>query len=97
MIIMPRKARGKKKKAVSRTIKTAAISKAGAKAKVKKDEFFNKCMRCDKEFPNRDLLKRHLKMHMQALQEIRMLEEGFVPVESKIGLEFKGKNRIIIS
>ncbi len=75
----------------------AVKAKKIAKSEAKKDESFNKCMRCDKEFPSREKLKRHLKMHQQALHEIKMLEDGFVPIESKIGLEFKGKNRIIIS
>jgi hypothetical protein len=98
---MPKKARKtKKKKAIFKASAKAAAKitvKTSAKPKAKKEESFNKCMRCDKEFTSRDLLKRHLKMHAQALQEIRMLEEGFVPIESKIGLEFKGKNKIIIS
>jgi hypothetical protein len=66
-------------------------------AKGKKDEGYNKCMRCDKRFPSRDALKKHQKMHQQAMYEVKMLEEGFVPIESKIGFEFKGKNRIIVS
>lgn len=66
-------------------------------SKVVKEEEYNKCMRCEKEFNSRAALKVHLKSHLQAMQEIKMLEDGFIPVESKIGFEFKGKNRIIVS
>ncbi len=84
---MARKAKIPKVKKTKKTPKPA----------FKKADEYNKCMRCEKEFPSRASLKAHLKMHSQAMHEIKMLEEGFVPVESKIGMEFKGKNRIIIS
>jgi len=78
-------------------VKLKAKIKAKKPAAVSKPGEYNKCLRCDRKFPSRDALKRHLKIHMQALREIKMLEEGFVPSESKIGQEFRGKNKIIIS
>ena len=38
--------------------------------------------------------KKHSK---KMIDEVRLLEQGHVPPESKIGSEFKGKNKIIIS
>ena len=32
-----------------------------------------------------------------ANKDIKLLEEGFVPEKSKIGTEFKGKNKIVVS
>ena len=32
-----------------------------------------------------------------AEREIRLLEQGYVPKKTKIGSEFKGKNKIIIA
>lgn len=32
-----------------------------------------------------------------AEREIRLLEQGYVPEKTKIGSEFKGKNKIIIA
>ena len=94
----------KAKKTVSRKrlVKKAPVKMAKTKtSKIRKsppkEKEYNKCLRCDREFASRDALKKHLKMHNQALREIKLLEEGHVPIESKIGLEFKGKNRIIIS
>jgi len=84
----------KKIKAKKKLPKAAPVSR---KAIAKKEEGFNICMRCDMNFQSRDALKKHLKSHQQAMQEIKLLEEGHVPSESKIGFEFKGKNRIIIS
>lgn len=31
------------------------------------------------------------------LKEMKMLEDGIVPVKNKIGKEFKGKNKVIIA
>ncbi|MBI4896099.1 MAG: hypothetical protein HY832_00955 [Candidatus Aenigmarchaeota archaeon] len=59
------------------------------------DEFM--CMRCRKDFPSRPSLKSHSKSHTDALEEMKMLEKGYVPQESKLGSGFKGKNKIIIS
>ena len=81
-----------------KAVKKLKIKKSGIKTAKKSVELeYNKCMRCEKEFPSRASLKQHLKMHSQAIQEIKMLEEGYIPIESKIGFEFKGKNRIIVS
>ena len=54
-------------------------------------------MRCEKQFPTRKALKTHSKAHLQALHELQMLERGEVPVETKLGSEFKGKNKIIVT
>lgn len=74
---------------------------AGRKAKTKaapaKDSSFNKCIRCEKMFSSRQALKQHSKLHTTELKAIRMLAEGHIPAESKLGAEFKGKNKIIIS
>ncbi|GEM_PF-3070197 len=83
----------KKIKNVKKAVKKSRIKIAKKSREVE----YNKCMRCEKEFPSRGSLKQHLKMHSQAMYEIKMLEEGYIPVESKIGFEFKGKNRIIVS
>ncbi len=80
------------KKSLALRTKKQAIKKI-----TKKLEEYNKCTRCEVLFASRTALKAHLKSHVQAMREIKMLEEGFIPVESKIGMEFKGKNRIIVS
>ncbi len=77
--------------------KTRKVKKARLSVKKPKEVEYNKCMRCERMFPSRAALKIHLKMHSQAMHEIKMLEDGYIPVESKIGFEFKGKNRVIVS
>jgi flagellar biosynthesis regulator FlbT len=57
----------------------------------------NVCMRCEKQFTSKAALKAHSKSHLQALNDIKMLEEGHVPIETKFGSEFKGKNKIIVA
>lgn len=98
MIITAVKIVLRKSDVMVKKIKTSKMSKAykAKMKKIKKNEY-NKCMRCEILFPSRTALKAHLKSHLQAMREIKMLEEGFIPVESKIGMEFKGKNRIIVS
>lgn len=56
-----------------------------------------RCMRCKSEYTNWKSLQRHSKIHLSAMQELKMLEQGRIPEVSKIGSEFKGKNKIIIS
>ena len=57
------------------------------------------CMRCKKQFSSFDSLRIHSKKHLKknTLDELKLLESGHVPGKSKIGSEFKGKNKIIIS
>jgi hypothetical protein len=62
-----------------------------------KDGPLNICMRCEKKFTSRSALKIHSKAHLRALHELKMLEEGLKPEETKLGSEFKGKNRIIVT
>ncbi|MBI3190440.1 hypothetical protein HYZ41_01920 [archaeon] len=72
--------------------------KPAKKVKEKKEKSYkNICMRCEKQFTSRAALKAHSKSHLQALNEIKMLEEGHVPIETKFGAEFKGKNKIIVA
>jgi hypothetical protein len=54
-------------------------------------------MRCGKTFSSMLGLKRHSSEHLRELREIKMLREGFIPEETKLGFGFKGKNKIIIS
>ena len=56
-----------------------------------------RCIRCNTFFSGIQALKIHNKSHLQSMKEMQLLEEGNVPSESKIGSNFKGKNRIIIS
>lgn len=65
--------------------------------KKEKDNHFNKCIRCQKTFSSRKALIRHSKLHLAELREMQMLEEGHVPSLSKIGGEFKGKNKIVVA
>ena len=67
------------------------------KPKAAKNKIKNICMRCEKQFPSKKALKAHSKSHLRALHELKMLEEGHVPVETKFGAEFRGKNKIIVS
>ena len=64
------------------------------KSKAKKNV---KCMRCEQTFPTWNALKAHSKTHLNTLGEMRMLQQGHIPDETKMGSNFKGKNRIIIS
>ncbi|MEM7826761.1 MAG: hypothetical protein QXQ40_00875 [Candidatus Aenigmatarchaeota archaeon] len=36
------------------------------------------------------------KKQIRKVREMTLLEQGFIPKQSKLGTEFKGKNRIII-
>jgi hypothetical protein len=56
-----------------------------------------RCMRCKSEYTSWKSLQRHSKTHLSSLEELKMLQQGKVPEMNKIGSEFKGKNRIIIS
>jgi len=57
------------------------------------------CMRCKRAFSSFDTLRVHSKKHLkrEVLDELKLLESGHVPDQSKIGSDFKGKNKIIIS
>lgn len=56
-----------------------------------------KCARCMMSFSSRVKLKHHSVKHIGALKELELLREGRVPDFNKIGSEFKGKNRVIIT
>jgi len=55
------------------------------------------CARCDQSFKNWDALKRHSRTHLKTLDELKQLQQGKMPDESKLGAGFKGKNKIIVS
>ena len=57
------------------------------------------CIRCEKKFKTIILLKAHCKKHLkkEVLDEFVLLKKGHVPKKSKLGSEFKGKNKIVIS
>lgn len=57
------------------------------------------CMRCKKSYSSFKTLKAHSKKHLEReiIDEIKLLEKGHVPNKNKIGSEFRGKNKIIIS
>jgi hypothetical protein len=76
--------------------KTKVVKQKIVKTKKTKKQVFT-CMRCEKQFPSMNALRVHSKAHLQALKEMKMLEAGQTPVETKLGSEFKGKNRVIIS
>lgn len=69
--------------------------KQKVKSKVKKHLYY--CFRCEKAFPTRRGLKIHSSAHLQAMQELKMLQQGHIPLETKFGAEFKGKNKIIVA
>ncbi|MBI2972123.1 MAG: hypothetical protein HYY37_06915 [Candidatus Aenigmarchaeota archaeon] len=58
-----------------------------------------RCMRCLKEFSTWNGLAGHSRQHTAkpALVEIKLLQQGKRPELNKVGQEFKGKNRIIVS
>ena len=64
------------------------------KSKIKKEV---KCMRCEQTFSSWKALKVHSKTHLSTLREMKMLQQGHIPDETKMGSTFKGKNKIIIS
>ena len=67
------------------------------KAKEYKPRHIYKCARCDAIFSTRIKLKNHSKTHLKSLEEIKLLQQGHIPQESKIGEKFRGKNKVIIS
>ena len=56
-----------------------------------------RCARCEQSFTSFNALKVHSKSHLSTLHEIKMLQQGHIPDETKMGVTFKGKNRVIIS
>jgi len=76
-----------------------ARPKAKAVPEIKRPRIHT-CKKCGAEFN----LKEELEMHdtqihktKMAIEELRLLEQGYVPDETKLGMPFKGKNRIIVS
>lgn len=57
----------------------------------------HRCARCEQTFPTRGKLKSHSTRHLGVLKEIRLLQEGHVPQETKLGTAFRGKNKVIVS
>ena len=57
------------------------------------------CVRCKKSFKTIKALKIHGRKHLEkeVLDELVLLEKGHIPKKSKVGSDFKGKNKIIIS
>lgn len=55
------------------------------------------CFRCDQTFNSWNAIRLHSKTHLKTLQELKQLQAGKIPDETKLGLGFKGKNKIIIS
>jgi hypothetical protein len=55
------------------------------------------CMRCEQSFTSWKALKKHSKSHLSTLKEMKMLQSGQIPDETKEGRGFKGKNKIIVS
>ena len=56
------------------------------------------CIHCRKAFVRLPAKKKHVKTHAkQKNNELTLLENGKLPDVSKIGLPFKGKNKIIIA
>ncbi|MBI4174664.1 MAG: hypothetical protein HY517_03390, partial [Candidatus Aenigmarchaeota archaeon] len=47
-------------------------------------------------FPSFNALKVHSKTHLN-MHEMKMLQSGHIPDETKLGSAFRGKNRIIVS
>ncbi|HIG97482.1 MAG TPA: hypothetical protein HA230_04015, partial [Candidatus Aenigmarchaeota archaeon] len=56
-----------------------------------------RCMRCEQVFPSWNALKIHSRTHLQSLREMKMLQNGHIPDETKLGASFRGKNKIIVS
>ena len=78
------------------------IKSNAAANEVPKEEKNNEqftCLRCRKSFSSRASLKVHNRKHLnrESVDELKLLEQGHVPEKNKIGSEFKGKNKIIIS
>jgi hypothetical protein len=78
--------------------KKVRFAKIKINVKAKKEKApLNTCARCEKHFASRQALKTHSKSHLNALHELKMLEEGKTPEETKLGSEFKGKNKVIVA
>ncbi len=56
-----------------------------------------RCGRCEVAFSNIYALRRHSKKHTDNLAEIRLLQQGHLPLETKMGSGFRGKNKIIVA
>lgn len=56
-----------------------------------------RCARCMMSFSSRTKLKHHSLKHTEALKDLELLREGHIPDTNKIGSEFRGKNKIIIT
>lgn len=62
----------------------------------KKSEI-HRCGRCEIVFTTINALRKHSKKHTATLAEIKLLQQGHMPVETKMGSEFRGKNKIIVA
>lgn len=64
---------------------------------MKKKTESHRCGRCETACPSLNALRKHSKRHTETLAEIRLLQQGHLPEETKHGNAFRGKNRVIIS
>ncbi len=55
------------------------------------------CQKCGRNFKNVNALKKHSKQVHDDIEDIALLKKGHIPDKSKIGKEFKGKNKIVVS
>mgnify|MGYP001620045257 CR=1 FL=1 len=55
------------------------------------------CSRCGAGFKTLRQLKLHAGKHVEMRKEVELLMRGHIPPENKLGLKFKGKNKVIIS
>lgn len=56
-----------------------------------------KCARCGQSFSSHTKLVNHSRQHVEAGKNMNLLKQGYMPEESKLGSEFRGKNRIIVA
>ena len=91
---MPRR----KKRARTSRKKRVSVAEVYAERYEKSRQFT--CKKCDANFSSRMELgmhDSHVHMSKVALEEIKLLEQGFIPEETKLGTKFKGKNRVVIA
>lgn len=52
---------------------------------------------CRSLYASKAALRTHAKKHVKSYEDMKLLEKGYQPEETKVGTKFRGKNRVIIS